>query len=84
MTDEPDKVDLATPDLAAENRAALEAFLPGVIQDGALDPSRLAELLDVPLLAVPEGRERYGLQWAGKQDAIRSLLNRPGIAGGQC
>lgn len=74
MTDEPDRVDLETPDLAAENRAVIEALLPGVIQDGAIDPAGLAQLLDVPLLAVPEGRERYGLQWAGKAEAIRTLL----------
>lgn len=75
MTDEPDKVDLETPDLAAESRAVIEALLPGVIQDGALDPARLAQLLDLPMLAIPEGRERYGLQWAGKTEATRTLLS---------
>ncbi len=39
-----------------------------------IDPAQLAELLDVPLAAVPVGRERYGLQWAGKNEAIKSLL----------
>ncbi len=75
MTNEPDEVHLETPDLAAENRAVIEALLPGVVQDGAIDPARLADLLDLPLLAVPEGRERYGLQWAGKGEAIRTLLS---------
>jgi len=75
MTDELAKVDLDSPDLAADNRAVIEALLPGVIQDGALDPARLADLLDLPLLAVPQGRERYGLQWAGKNEAIRTLLS---------
>lgn len=67
MVDKPGKVALETPDLAAENRAVIEALLPGVIQDGTLDAARLAELLDLPLLEVSAGRERYGLQWAGKE-----------------
>lgn len=75
MAEAPDKVDLETLDLAAENRAVVEALLPGVIQDGALDPERLAQLLGLPMLAVHEGRDRYGLQWAGKAEAIRTLLS---------
>lgn len=75
MTDEPGKVDLKTPDLAAESRSVIEALLPGMIQDGALDAAGLAQLLDLPLLDLPEGRERYGLQWAGKREAIRTLLS---------
>lgn len=74
MLQEPDKVDLQTPDLAADNRALIDVLLPGVIQDGVLDAAKLAELLDVPLASVPDGRERYGLQWARKGEAIRSLL----------
>ena len=42
MTDEPDKVDLETPDLAAENRAAFEALFPGLLSDGVLDAAKLA------------------------------------------
>lgn len=74
MIDEPGRVNLVTPDRAAENRAVVEALLPGVIQDGALDPTRLADLLELPLMAAPAGRERYGLQWAGMGEAIRALL----------
>lgn len=74
MTDEPDKVDLETPDLAAESRAEFEALFPGLTDDGVLDVAKLGELLDIPLAHAPETRERYGLQWAGKQEAVRSLL----------
>ena len=74
MTDEPDKVDLDTPDLAAERRAYLSELFPGVLQDGVLDAAKLGELLDAPVADVPDNRERYGLQWAGKSDAVRSLL----------
>lgn len=76
MAYEPNKVDLETPDLAAENRAALAALFPGLLNDGVLDAAQLGELLDTPVARVPDGRERYGLQWAGKQEAIRSLLSR--------
>lgn len=76
MSDEPEKVALETPDLAAGNRAAIEDLFPGVLADGVLDAARLGELLDMPVAQVPDGRERYGLQWAGKQEAIRSLLGQ--------
>lgn len=75
MTDEPDKVDLETPDLAAEKRAIVEALLPGVLVDGVVDATRLGELLDAPVSAIADGRERFGLMWAGKQDAVKSLLS---------
>lgn len=74
MSDEPEKVDLETPDLAADHRAALAALFPSVLDDGVLDVAKLSELLDTPIAQVPDGRERYGLQWAGKVDAVRSLL----------
>lgn len=74
MTDEPEKVELTTPDIAARHRAALGELFPGVLTDGVLDAAKLGELLDAPVAYSPDGRERYGLQWAGKQEAIRSLL----------
>lgn len=74
MTEQPEKVDLSTPDLAAANRDALAALFPGVLADGVLDATRLGELLDMPVTAPTDGRERFGLMWAGKQEAVRSLL----------
>jgi len=74
MTEQPERVDLSTPDLAAANRDALAALFPGVLADGVLDATRLGELLDVPVTAPTDGRERFGLMWAGKQEAVRSLL----------
>lgn len=74
MGDQPEKVDLETPDPAAAKRAAFEDLFPGVLADGVLDATRLGELLDFPVTAPADGRERFGLMWAGKQDAVRSLL----------
>lgn len=74
MVDEPEKVDLESPDLAEQKRAAFEELFPGVLADGVLDTTRLGELLDTDVTAPTDGRERYGLMWAGKQEAVRSLL----------
>lgn len=74
MTDESDKVDLETPDLAVDYRSAMEAIFPGALTDGVLDADLLALLLGVEVAHTGTSRDRYGLQWAGKQDAIRSLL----------
>lgn len=73
MTDTPEKVVLGSPDLAAQARAALTTLFPGVLQDGVLDATKLGELLDVDVTAPADGRERYGLMWAGKTEAVRSL-----------
>jgi adenine-specific DNA-methyltransferase len=75
MSNEPERVELTTPDLAAESRAAFEGLFPGVIADGVLDTARLGELLDVQVSAAPDGAERFGLMWSGRQDAVRSLLS---------
>src|SRR4051794_40852299 len=74
MSAEPERVESETPDLAAEARAAFEELFPGVIADGVLDATRLGELLDTPVTAPGDSRERFGLMWAGKHEAVRSLL----------
>ena len=75
MNEEPERVNLETPDLAAEKRVAFEDLFPGVLADGALDATRLGELLDTPVTAPGDGRERFGLMWAGKQEAVKTLLS---------
>ena len=74
MSDEPEKVELETPDMAERKRAAFADLFPGVIADGVLDAARLGELMDIGVTASADERERFGLMWAGKQDAVRSLL----------
>ncbi|GIK78439.1 MAG: adenine methyltransferase [Actinomycetes bacterium] len=74
MSDEPEKVEIGSPDLAAENFAALEERFPGVVADGVLDAARLGELTGTEVAGLKEGAERYGLMWAGKNEAVRSLL----------
>lgn len=74
MSVEPKRLPLETADLAAANRQLFESIFPGVIADGVLDVGRLSELLETPPSVVPEGRERFGLMWAGKKEAVQSLL----------
>lgn len=70
-----EKVDLVTPDLAAEKRAVLAELFPGAVTDGVLDAVKIGALIDLEVAASPDARERFGLQWAGKQEAVRSLLS---------
>lgn len=74
MNDDVQNVDLISPNLAEANRAALSAVFPGVLADGILDVEALADLLGLPTIGDRTDRERYGLQWAGKRDAVRALL----------
>lgn len=74
MTDEPLRVDAETPDLAAEKLAQLQELFPGTFADGVVDAARIGELVGMPVAGLKDGRERYGLMWAGKQEAVASLL----------
>src|SRR3954467_9146340 len=74
MSVETEKVDLESPDLAAAKRAAFEGLFPGVRADGGVAATGLGALLDSEVTAPTDGRERFGLMWAGKHEAVRSLL----------
>jgi adenine-specific DNA-methyltransferase len=56
------------------NLRDFEERFPGIIQDGVLDSARLGALLDVDISASKDAKERFGLMWAGKQDAIQALM----------
>lgn len=72
--DEPGRVDAETPDLAAEKLAQLQELFPGAVADGVVDATRIGELVGMPVAGLKDGRERYGLMWAGKKEAVASLL----------
>jgi adenine-specific DNA-methyltransferase len=74
MTNETLKVDLESQDLVAARLESFMQLFPGVLVDGVLDVTQLGEALNRQLTQPADGRERYGLQWAGKLDALRSLL----------
>lgn len=76
MSEEPERVELETPNLAARRLERFDELFPGVVADGVLDANRLGELLDTAVTATSDGAERFGLTWAGKSEAVRSLMKR--------
>ena len=58
---------------ALQNLEAFKELFPGVVVDGALDAARLGEALNLPVTGLKDGKERFGLQWAGKKLAVEAL-----------
>lgn len=58
---------------AFQNLEVFKEFFPGVVVDGALDAARLGEALNLPVTGLKDGKERFGLQWAGKKLAVEAL-----------
>lgn len=68
---EPEKLDLATPDIAEERRAELLRLFPEVrTEGGKVDFERLKAVLGE---MVDSGRERYGMNWPGKAECMRTI-----------
>jgi adenine-specific DNA-methyltransferase len=72
----PEKLDLASLDIAAEKRAELLRIFPEVrTEGGKIDFARLqldlGETVDV-------GKERYGMNWPGKADCFKTI-QRPSL-----
>jgi len=65
-----DRLPLTSQDVLADKLAALRELFPGVFAEGKVDFERLKQALGE---SIDEGRERYGLSWAGKSEAIRNL-----------
>jgi len=48
-------------------------LFPGVVVDGVVDADRLGDLLGLPVAQGADKRERFGLTWAGKGEALEAL-----------
>src|SRR4051812_25069394 len=59
-----------TIDTTAALKAELLRLVPAAFADGAFNPTALLRLLGAPS---ESAQERYGLTWAGKNDAYRVL-----------
>lgn len=71
MTQEPEKLDLHSLDIAAEQREKLRLLFPEVFtESGKVDFDRLKSTLGE---IVDSGRERYGMNWPGKSDCFRTI-----------
>jgi adenine-specific DNA-methyltransferase len=65
-----DKLPLTSQDVLVDKIEALQELFPEVFAEGRVDFERLKQALGE---SIDEGRERYGLSWAGKSEAIRNL-----------
>ena len=66
----PPKLEASSADLTADLLAALRAQVPHVFTESGIDFDKLKAALGG---ALAEGKERYGLTWAGKMDAFRNV-----------
>ncbi|MFZ0615019.1 MAG: hypothetical protein WAN16_01025, partial [Chthoniobacterales bacterium] len=76
-SDQPEKLDLSSLDIAAEKQAALrtafpEAFTEGGKVDFEWLKIALGEMVDA-------GKERYGMSWPGKAECFRTI-QQPSMA----
>lgn len=69
MTDTINKVPETTPDFTTEAANKLAELFPEVVADGKVDIEKLKTILGVD---VDDARERFGLTWPGKANAIRA------------
>lgn len=69
MTEELNEVPRTTPEFTTEAAFQLAELFPEVVADGKINLDTLKKILDID---VEEGRERFGLTWPGKRDAIRA------------
>jgi adenine-specific DNA-methyltransferase len=77
MTDQPEKLDLTSHDVAEDKRQELLRLFPEVrTEGGKLDFERLKLALGE---TVDTGKERYGMTWPGKADCFKTI-QRPSLA----
>lgn len=88
MNDTPDKMAGISLDISAENRAWLKSLFPSVFTETVNDKNELVESVDLEKLKAELGtftdffearRERYGMDWPGKKEALR-LIQTPSAA----
>lgn len=65
-----EKLALKSMVITEEKKKALKKLFPEVFTEGKIDFERLKQVLGD---AVDSGRERYGLMWAGKSEAIKNI-----------
>ena len=71
MTDQPEKLDLRSQDIAEDKRQELLRLFPEVrTEGGKIDFERLKLALGE---AVDVGKERYGMNWPGKADCFKTI-----------
>ncbi|WOH93762.1 hypothetical protein [Corynebacterium urealyticum] len=69
MSETNNEVPATTPNFATEAAGKLAELFPEIVADGKINLDALKPLLDAD---VEDVRERFGLTWPGKRDAIRA------------
>src|SRR5699024_2106058 len=69
MSEMNNEVPATTPNFTTEAASKLAELFPEVVADGKINLDTLKALLDAD---VEDARERFGLTWPGKRDAIRA------------
>ena len=86
--EQPEKLTGTSLDISAENRKRLKALFPAVFTETRNDNGELVESIDFEKLKAELGtfsdlfesrRERYGMDWPGKKEALR-LIQTPSAA----
>ena len=84
----PEKMDLHSLDVSEENRTNLKQLLPSVFTETHDEKGELVESIDFEKLKAELGtfsdvfearRERYGMDWPGKKEALK-LIQQPSVA----
>jgi adenine-specific DNA-methyltransferase len=71
MTDQPEKLDLRSQDIAEDKRQELLRLFPEIrTEGGKIDFERMKLVLGE---AVDVGKERYGMNWPGKADCFKTI-----------
>jgi len=88
MNTTPQKMEGTSLDISAENRAQLRQLFPSVFTETVNDKGELVESVDFEKLKAELGtftdlfetrRERYGMDWPGKKEALK-LIQTPSAA----
>jgi adenine-specific DNA-methyltransferase len=73
MDQVPSKESTETTAFNLDLRDAFEQLFPGTLLDGVLDASRLGEVLGLQISGLKDNKERFGLMWSGRSEAIAAL-----------
>ena len=73
MNSEDIRQPLGTTPPSQDNLAAFSKIFPGVIREGVLDTAQLAGLLGVDVGEIKNGKEVFGLSWAGRKSSSEAL-----------
>ena len=73
MSELPERLSIETSPPNLDILSALQELLPGVVADGVIDAQRISNAVGVPVAGLKDGKERFGMMWAGKSDALKAL-----------